>query len=196
MKINEIRTRDQLPIFLNDYLPDNAIGIEIGVEVGIYASCLLKDCNKLKKLYLVDAWQSFNQNEYLDMLNTDNDEQLSRMLETAKRLNELGFQKRYGLIKDLSAEASKLFPTGFFDFIYIDANHGYKGCLEDLQLWFPKLKKRGVIAGHDYVNTDTGDVLFEVKKAVDEFFGEENIYHTPDDWPSWIFKKNIYARNK
>ena len=38
------------------------------------------------------------------------------------------------------------------DFVFIDANHSYEACLEDIRLWFPKVKPNGVIAGHDYTN--------------------------------------------
>ena len=37
------------------------------------------------------------------------------------------------------------------DFVYIDARHDYDGCLEDIVAWYPKLKKGGLIAGHDFI---------------------------------------------
>jgi hypothetical protein len=50
---------------------------------------------------------------------------------------------------------------------------------DDLNKWFPKLKPGKMIAGHDYDWEG-------VKKAVDEFFGIDNIYiHNT----SWIYYK-------
>eukprot|EP00758_Cryptobia_borreli_P017344 Tbor_TRINITY_DN6182_c4_g1::TRINITY_DN6182_c4_g1_i3::g.22011::m.22011 len=39
----------------------------------------------------------------------------------------------------------------YFDYIYVDARHDYKGVLDDISQWWPKLKKGGIMAGHDYV---------------------------------------------
>ena len=45
---------------------------------------------------------------------------------------------------------------GFFDFIYVDARHDFKGVYEDLVAWWPKLRAGGIMAGHDYVTQDDG----------------------------------------
>ena len=42
------------------------------------------------------------------------------------------------------------FPEGYFDFIYIDGDHSYKGAKSDLINYFPKVRQGGIIAGHDY----------------------------------------------
>ena len=62
------------------------------------------------------------------------------------------------------------FENGFFDFIYIDALHTYKSTKEDITNWYPKLKKGGIIAGHDYCLKDIGKPTeYGVIKAVTEF---------------------------
>ena len=62
------------------------------------------------------------------------------------------------------------YDDAYFDFIYIDADHRYESTKADLTNWFPKLRKGGVIAGHDYVNKicRNGDT-FGVIQAVSEF---------------------------
>jgi predicted O-methyltransferase YrrM len=62
-----------------------------------------------------------------------------------------------------SEKASKEFPKNFFDFIYIDGDHSYKSVKQDISLWIGKLKKNGIMAGHDYNWPG-------VKQAVDEKF--------------------------
>jgi len=52
-----------------------------------------------------------------------------------------------------------------FDFIYIDACHLYESVLWDMEHYFPKLKKGGILGGHDYFDSHA----FGVVKAVDEF---------------------------
>ncbi len=54
------------------------------------------------------------------------------------------------------------------DFVFIDGDHSYEGCLADLRAWWPKVKVGGRIAGHDHTHDFPG-----VIRAVSEFFGPE-----------------------
>lgn len=47
-------------------------------------------------------------------------------------------------------ELIKSFPDEYFDFVYIDGDHSYKGAKSDLINYFRKVRSGGVIAGHDY----------------------------------------------
>lgn len=73
-----------------------------------------------------------------------------------------------------SVEASKLYEDDTFDFIFLDASHFYEDVKDDLNAWFPKLKKGGIFAGHDYLE-DCG-----VGPAVREFFTDRKIEVTRD----------------
>jgi predicted O-methyltransferase YrrM len=83
--------------------------------------------------------------------------------------------------KLFSADAVKNYEDESLDFVYIDADHEYEGVKRDIELWFPKVKKGGVIAGHDYIEGWDG-----VIKAVDEIFGKENLIIKR---MSWIYNK-------
>jgi len=56
------------------------------------------------------------------------------------------------VIHDFSTKESVInsFPNAYFDFVYIDGDHSYKGAKSDLTNYYAKVKKGGVIAGHDY----------------------------------------------
>jgi predicted O-methyltransferase YrrM len=69
------------------------------------------------------------------------------------------------LLKMTSHEASKLFDNDYFDFVFIDADHAYEHVREDIDDWMPKIKKGGILAGHDYSPSQPG-----IRKAVDESF--------------------------
>jgi len=59
------------------------------------------------------------------------------------------------------------------DYVYVDARHDYAGVKEDLEAWWPKLRKGGLLAGHDFIPdgiVKEGD--FGVQKAVHEFVGK------------------------
>lgn len=81
------------------------------------------------------------------------------------------------------------FKDEILDMIFIDANHSYESVKLDIELWTSKVKKGGVISGHDYNHHHgTG-----VKQAVDEAFGdkvfiqkEENGEEGP--WLWWVYK--------
>lgn len=76
---------------------------------------------------------------------------------------------RYGVfncslrVGDSTKEANT-FDDKSIDFVYVDADHTFEGCLRDLQAWYPKLKKGGLMAGDDY-----GVERFGVTKAWDVF---------------------------
>lgn len=92
-------------------------------------------------------------------------------------------QKEFGaraqFIKDWTSNASLLVEDSSLDFVFIDADHGYKGCFEDIEKWTPKVKSGGFITGHDIW-------LSGVKKAVQKHFGNDYKKH-PDH--VWIHQK-------
>jgi len=102
-----------------------------------------------------------------------------------------------------SADASRDFPDETFDFVYIDANHSYEYALQDCRLWWWKVKKGGVLCGHDYnlsFPNEQRQIGTHVQEAVNKFAEDMNVEvhhdqnkddknggHSPiHDW--WIFK--------
>ena len=87
------------------------------------------------------------------------------------------------IIRDYSFNAVKQFPDECFDFIYIDADHTFEGCYQDIIDWYPKVKKEGILCGHDYkavrnIRTKEGEILklkYGVIEAVDKFTKEKNL---------------------
>ena len=66
------------------------------------------------------------------------------------------------------------------DFVFIDADHSYNGVMRDVEAWAPKVRKGGMIIGHD-IHFPT------VKQAVEELYGEGN-YIVEDDF-LWLVEK-------
>jgi hypothetical protein len=78
------------------------------------------------------------------------------------------------------SEALESLPI--LDFIYIDANHDYEFVKDDITNALKKIKKDGLVAGHDYNEENPG-----VIKAVNEIFGKPNIIFSDS---SWLIKIN------
>jgi hypothetical protein len=75
------------------------------------------------------------------------------------------------VLKMTSEDAASMFPNGYFDMVFIDAIHTFEHTYADIGYWLPKVRKGGLIGGHDYGSERHPGV----KKAVDKWFGEENI---------------------
>ena len=73
------------------------------------------------------------------------------------------------LIKKNSAEAVNDFPKYSLDFVYIDGSHEFGHIAMDLHLWTSRVKKGGIIAGHDYYSTTGNRGLRQVGMVVDAF---------------------------
>jgi len=70
-----------------------------------------------------------------------------------------------------STEAVEFFRNHSLDFVFIDSSHEYEDTLDEIIEWLPKLKKSGILCGHDY-----GNPLYAgLTKVVDELcVGAEN----------------------
>lgn len=160
-------------------------GAEIGVQHGSYSATLLRDWRG-KKLYSVDPWKEFEQSEYTDRSNVTQREQEAVYREAVQSLAPFGVRSE--VIRATSLEASKSFREGQFDFVYIDAQHHYEAVMQDLELWYPKVREGGILAGHDYVDGLLDAGMFGVRSAVDEFASRNRLKvlcSAEIDWPSW-----------
>lgn len=84
-------------------------------------------------------------------------------------------------IRSDSHSAASLYCDNSLDFIYIDANHYYDYIKKDLQLWYPKIKKGGLLAGHDFVN----NTACQVRQAVEEFCLTYKLNVNIEEGSSW-----------
>lgn len=127
-------------------------GVELGVFKGINAERLLSMLN-IKYMNLYDLWitpgyakNRYDYNEHYKMV-----------------MKKYGENNKIGIIRMDTVKGADLIKDNSLDFIYIDADHSYKGCKRDLEAWYPKLKKGGVIIVHDY------HCCVGVRRAVTEF---------------------------
>jgi hypothetical protein len=165
-------------------VPSNSTIAEIGVKEGSFFKHLLKTI-KPQKAYAIDCWDLFKIKSQ-----NDSDTSVSDLIEMKKRfVSKYKKNSKVIIINDFSDVASQQIENESLDFAYLDADHSYDGCKKDLECWYPKIKKNGILAGHDYANVTTPNgVEFNVIKAVNEFFN--NIHITTEQYPTWIVRKN------
>ena len=181
-------SRELLGSFLNNAkLVGN--GVEVGVQQGYFAETVLREWTG-EHYYLVDVWK--HQENYVDIANVNQAVQESFMAEALSKVSP--WKDRVTVVRNYSVLASKLFPEEFFDFIYLDARHNYEGIKEDLHAWYPKLKQGGLYSGHDFLNGNIKEGIFEVKRAVYEFADalglRDQVRETEESaWTSWYFFK-------
>lgn len=186
------KNRRDIVSFLNERYP-NGVGCEVGVLRGEFSEHLLTNWN-CKRLYLVDAWQ-----EHTDYDETFHDHKSNFMI---MQSNLKPFNSRVQICKGNSCNVVQTFDDEFFDFIYIDANHSYEGCKLDLDLYWNKLKKGGILMGDDYhlkeietLSFNGNRVTFGVTKAVHDFVREHNKIFDISYTADWTYENGIPARN-
>lgn len=166
----EVKYRIQLPKLLKG-LNIPSIGVEIGVAEGNSSKDFIE--NGLEKLYSIDAWKTLNQKGDGGYEQEWHDKNYA---DAVKRLSVFG--DRSVIIKGLSHEISKTFNDESIGFLYLDGDHSLEGVRRDLESWYPKVMKGGVIAGHDYLMSHYG-----VNQAVHEFTNKigVKVYTIPEN---------------
>lgn len=94
--------------------------------------------------------------------------------------------KNLKTIRKSSVRAAEEVADHSLDWCFIDMGHTKKDVLSDLNAWFKKVKKDGVICGHDFSRVN----WMEVVEAVTEFFGREPDYVVDSIWVYEI--KNLH----
>jgi predicted O-methyltransferase YrrM len=124
-------------------------GVEIGVFKGTTFKHLIENCPHLQ-LTGVDVFCS-DHDWRREKITTTEDLNNFPAIRWYKDL--LKFCEKYPdraiLWRDFSNLAYQRIEDNSLDFVFIDASHIYKYVAEDIDLWEPKVKKGGMVSGHD-----------------------------------------------
>lgn len=186
--------RDDLPKFFVE------MGYKVGAEIGVYKGEFTeKFCREGLTMYGVDPWAPFRGQGRTQALRERQDflyGHAQRVLDTYIKANTCT------LIRKPSMEAVRDFKNESLDFVYIDGDHRFRYVAEDIYEWIWKVKKGGIIAGHDYFRTDprARNIICHVGPVVDAYvkaFGVQNFYlvggrgsSKDDKWQSWFWIKD------
>ena len=140
-------------------LPKGGRIAEIGTDKGTFANRILKQ-NAPDELHLVD-------------------------LDISHLMKEVADNPKVTVHVGRSTDVIGSFPDGHFDWIYIDADHSYPGCLADAQAASVKVKPGGYLVFNDFAHTDLEHGRYGVHRAVTQFAVD-------NDWPFawWAYERN------
>lgn len=159
-------------------------GAEIGVADGRFSKIL---CENIKDLDLtcVDPWAPYEDNWRTQSYQ---DKAFSQAKEKLKDFN-IRFMRMQSVEAALKVEDKSL------DFVFIDGGHTFDDCMIDIILWAKKVKKGGIISGHDYCHFTKSGVIEAVNKYCEihrielNLIGRNPKNHKDDQQPTWWFVK-------
>ena len=127
--------------------PSGSHFVEVGSCQGkssAYMGVAIANSKKNIKFDCVDTW--LGSTEHIEIMkNAGNDLLYSTFISNMKPLEDY-----YSAVRMSSVDASKTYKNESLDFVFIDASHEYESVKEDIEAWFPKIKRGGYLAGHDY----------------------------------------------
>ena len=160
---------------------NKGVFVEIGAWKGqsvLYMAQRIKESGKNIKLYGIDAFEG-TPDDYVILADDD--------LRTGNLYN--AYLQTIAPVKDIittivgsSHEVHDRFADDSIDFLFIDGDHRYVGISKDIDLWYPKVKNRGIISGYDYEKS----AFCGVKDAVDERFDKVGQFGR-----CWFYNKKI-----
>lgn len=168
----------QLPYLLDEM--GCRVGVEIGTEQGRFADTLLRKIPDLD-LTVIDCWEPYK--GYREKMG----DKIAEYEQIARgRLGD-----RCKIVKAYSMDAVKDFADDSLDFVFIDGNHEFRQVVDDIDEWSRKVKKGGVIMGHDFTLVDNGYERIDVEPAVRAWAQAKGWKHwfvtdEGDRMPTWI----------
>ena len=145
--------------------PYDATFVEVGAWFGKSTNHLATKIRESKKninFTTIDTWKGTDDEElHQNIVNTFNGDIFYEFIDNTVHSNNYG---TFEMIKDTSKNASNQFTNESIDFIMIDAGHSYEALMDDIKVWYNKVKPGGYISGDDY------GVFHGVTQAADEYF--------------------------
>jgi predicted O-methyltransferase YrrM len=153
-------------------LKNPAVCVEVGVWKGRSTSCLAARVSG--EIYAVDTFMGSESER-----NTHHKEALISDIFAQFEKNTAPFSNVRSCIGQ-SVIVAKGFKPNSCDFVFIDAEHTYEAVKADIAAWRSRVKKGGILAGHDYEEGWKG-----VMQAVDEAFPNGvNLWPNSSVW--WV----------
>lgn len=164
--------------------PSTAHFVEVGAFWGKSTAFLaveVVNSGKSIRIDVIDKWAQISPENYATI---SYDQDLKQREEATRIITEFdgdmqaifnSNMEKYELskfINPIRGESVKVagdYKNESLDFVFIDANHSFGEVKKDIEAWLPKVKRTGILAGHDFDITTPG-----VAKAVADTLGGFN----------------------
>ena len=169
-----------------NYFPDNSHFVEVGSWKGSSASYMAVEILNSKKRIIfdcVDTWLGSiehtdpNSLFFVKELLEDKDWLYYQFLNNTRPVCDV-----INPVRSSSLDSVNLYENRSLDFVFIDASHEYDDVKKDILAWYPKIKKGGIISGHDFTTFEG------VRQAVDELIINKGMNYVLKN-SYWIHKK-------
>jgi len=154
-------------------------GAEIGVNFCEHSKRLC-EANPHLELLCVDVWQQYDEDR-----RSHNPRYQARAYEASKATLE---KHNATLVKAFSMDAVRDVPKESLDFVYIDAAHDFDHCMQDIIEWSKRVRRGGVVSGHDYYRFRFAGVV-DAANAYTKAHRIKHWYVTSDRMPSFFWVK-------
>jgi len=158
--------------------------VELGAFLGRSSYAWAKSCHPTVKVYCIDHWSGwklkesdFNQSVVPPVGWTPN-------LTCSEELFKKYTKKCENIIPIKAYSPYLVWKEGPIDLVYIDDGHEYENTKANIEFWYEKVKKGGIVCGDDY-STYWPSVI----KAVDEIAQELSVEIEHNVIFFWQFKK-------
>lgn len=137
-------------------LPRGGTLVEIGSWMGLsgitMANALYATRNLDARIFCVDTWLGSPEHQDFDFIKRD--EMYEKFLANVRGARaDLVIRP----VRAPSLEAAARFRDESIDVLFIDGDHSYEACLDDMLHWLPKVRPGGLVVGHDcYAYEDNG----------------------------------------
>jgi len=171
---------------LLELMPTGSTCAELGVGKGKFSKIIL-DTVKPELHHCVDLWGPIATNVqgtyYTDQETWD---------ERYREIQEEFKNHNVKFIRDMTYNLPNYIENDTLDWVYVDGDHTYDGCMKDLQAVNKLVKSNGMILGHDYRPAWRKRPDWGVVESVNEFV-EKNKYFltvvTQETFPSYLITK-------
>jgi predicted O-methyltransferase YrrM len=156
---------EQQYLELLDATPEGGTFVELGCYKGKSTSFIGVEIHKRKRdinFFAVDSFQGATNSTDANEIKAY--EGISE-IEESYTYNVSLIGNKIKTIVSLTDEAAQYFEDGSVDCLFIDAGHSREAVKADIEAWLPKMKRYGIMAGHDYTAWEG------VNQAVKEVFG-------------------------
>lgn len=120
---------------LLDAMPKGGVVAEVGVSSGDFSAEILARC-AVRRLHLIDVWIG--------------ERYAPDFAHVRRRFADPVAAGTVEVHRGLSTEVLAGFPDEALDWVYVDSDHAYEPTMRELTICRRKVRRGGLISGHDY----------------------------------------------